>query len=110
MANNNVFCKLDNVYERDIDFMLMSAFMITPGFIEVFAGKVGMTDKAISVLNVELSKMDANLGESDVTVIVDVEGVKHGFLIEDKIDAIAMPEQHGRYVKRAEKRYYGWGL
>jgi len=103
MSNNNVYCKLDNVYERDIDFMLMSAFMITPGFIQVFASKVGMSGQKITVLNVELSKMDASLGESDVTVILDVDGAKHGFLIEDKIDAIAMPEQHGRYVKRAEK-------
>lgn len=96
-------CKLDNVYERDIDFMLMSAFMITPGVINIFSDKVGMSGKNISVQNVELSKTDANLGESDVTVILEVNGVKHGFLIEDKIDAIAMPEQHGRYVKRANK-------
>lgn len=101
--NNSINCKLDNVYERDIDVMLMSAFMITPGFINVFAGKVGMADKGITVSNIEISKMDANLGESDVTVILDIDGVKHGFLIEDKIDAIAMPEQHGRYIKRAEK-------
>ena len=35
-----------------------------------------------------------------MTVIVESGGEKIGFLIEDKIDAIAMPEQHGRYIKR----------
>ena len=43
------------------------------------------------------------MGESDITVVVDVEGTRYGLLIEDKIDAIAMPEQHGRYVRRGEK-------
>jgi len=103
MADNSISCKLDSVYERDIDLMLMSAFMITPGFINLFASKVGKGDKAIYVENIELSKSDASLGESDVTVIVDIAGKKHGFLIEDKIDAIAMPEQHERYIKRAGK-------
>ena len=35
-----------------------------------------------------------------MTVIIETEGKKHGLLIEDKIDAIAMPEQYERYVIR----------
>lgn len=50
-----------------------------------------------------MSKADSYLGESDITVIVDVEGAKYGLLIEDKIDAVAMPEQHDRYTKRGAK-------
>ena len=35
--------------------------------------------------------------------VCKVEGEKHSFLIEDKIDAVAMPDQHERYVKRGQK-------
>lgn len=43
------------------------------------------------------------MGESDITAIIRIDGVRYGFLIEDKIDAAAMPEQYERYVARAEK-------
>lgn len=44
------------------------------------------------VSEVYLSKADKD-GESDITVIIESSGIKYGLLIEDKIDAIAMPEQ-----------------
>ena len=53
-------------------------------------------------MDVYLSKSDKD-GESDITVIIKSEGKKYGLLIEDKIDAIAMPEQPERYIKRGEK-------
>ena len=55
------------------------------------------------ILSGELSKSDNDLGESDITLILEVEGFRYGFLIEDKIDATAMPDQHERYVKRGRK-------
>lgn len=97
-----VNCKLDTVRERDMDLLLMGAFMSDEGFAKLFADKIGI-EGSIEVLNVELSRVDAQLGESDVTVILEADGVKRAFLIEDKVDAIAMPNQHERYVKRGEK-------
>ena len=45
-----------------------------------------------------------NLGNELPTMkTIKVEGEKHSFLIEDKIDAVAMPDQHDRYVKRGLK-------
>lgn len=35
-----------------------------------------------------------------MTVIIEVNGERHGLLIEDKVDAQAMPEQCDRYIKR----------
>ncbi len=55
------------------------------------------------VAHVEQSKMESGLGETDITVICNIDGEKHALLIEDKIDAIALPEQHDRYVKRGQK-------
>ena len=46
--------------------------------------------------SVDLSKSD-NDGESDITVILQNQNTKIGLLIEDKINAIAMPEQCNRY-------------
>ena len=43
-------------------------------------------------------------GETDITVVlINKKGDKHALLIEDKIDAPAMYEQHLRYIKRGNK-------
>ena len=41
-------------------------------------------------------------GESDITVIVESPDKRIGLLIEDKIDAIDMPEQPERYKIRGD--------
>ena len=67
----------------------------------VVSSKVGLIDP--EVLSVQLSKTDISYGETDITVIVEDKGNKIGLLIEDKIDAIAMPDQSLRYLLRGEK-------
>ena len=47
--------------------------------------------------------MDQEDGESDITVILSNEINKIALLIEDKIDAHAMPMQPERYIKRGKK-------
>lgn len=42
-------------------------------------------------------------GESDITMIVEKNNHKTGLLIEDKIDAIAMPNQRERYNIRGQR-------
>lgn len=49
------------------------------------------------------SKRDSEYGESDIVFILNVNGKRHALHIEDKIDAIAMQNQSGRYNYRAEK-------
>lgn len=89
--------------ERDMDLLFAESVMTDPGFCSLLVNKTDFEGKSFKVSGVELSKTDGDLGESDITVIIDVEGDKYGLLIEDKIDAIAMPDQHGRYVKRGKK-------
>ena len=43
-------------------------------------------------------------GESDIIIILENDNRKIGLLIEDKINAIAMPKQYERYILRAEKQ------
>lgn len=96
-------CKYRNVSERDMDLLFMEAFATDPSFPSLFIGKTENAGKAYDIISAERSKVDSGLGESDITVIYEVEGTLYVLLIEDKIDAIAMPDQHDRYVKRGQK-------
>ena len=93
----------NTISERDMDLMFVESVLTDPGFGRLLIDKTDLAGKPYEILGAELSKSDNALGESDITVIVSVEGKKAGLLVEDKIDAIAMPEQHGRYIKRGQK-------
>lgn len=91
------------ISERDMDLLFAEAIVTDVDFCRLLIDKTDLAGKPFQVLGAELSKVDSKLGESDITVIIDVEGTKYGLLIENKIGAIAMPEQHSRYIKRGEK-------
>ncbi len=93
----------NTITERDMDLLFAESILTDRGFCQLFLNKTDLKEKPLQVVSAELSKSDSDLGESDITVVLDVEGRKVGLLIEDKIDAIAMPKQHDRYVKRGEE-------
>ena len=101
VMRHQVQCIFCDVSEHDMDMLFLEEFACSAEFMAIFANAVGIENA--SVLSVESSKTDIALGESDMTVVVESEGEKIGFLIEDKIDAIAMPEQAARYVLRGQK-------
>ena len=86
-----------------MDLLFISAFATDPGFFSLFIEKLDRHEFPCTVISAERSKVDKGLGESDITVIYRYGGSKYALLIENKIDAIAMPDQHGRYHKRGEK-------
>ena len=90
------------VSERDMDMLFLNAFGTDKGFLDLFVGKTNLPKADYSVSEVYLSKADKD-GESDITVIIESSWKKYGLLIEDKIDAIAMPEQPERYIKRGKR-------
>ena len=94
---NNTIC------ERDMDLMFVESVLTDSEFCNILLDKANIYVDSFQVVSAELSKSDSELGESDITVVIEAEGLKYGLLIEDKIDAIAMPEQHARYIKRGEK-------
>jgi len=94
-------CLFSDVSERDMDLLFLEEFVVSDEFVKLFSDKANET--VSHIISVQQSKVDAEYGESDMTVIVDCEGIKVGFLIEDKIDAIAMPRQCKRYFLRGEK-------
>ncbi|MBR2013183.1 MAG: hypothetical protein IJ995_03095 [Clostridia bacterium] len=94
-------CKFSNVSERDMDLLFLEEVVSSNQFLGMFLKRIGLEDA--TVVEIEHSKMDAESGESDMTVIVEKNSVRYGLLIEDKIDAIAMENQSGRYIERGEK-------
>lgn len=97
----SIKCKFSDVSERDMDLLFLEEFSCSQDFADIFLSKIGMT--GAKVIEIEQSKVDVEFGESDMTVIVDCVGRRHAILIEDKIDAIAMPNQSGRYSERGKK-------
>lgn len=94
-------CTFSDVSERDMDLLFLEEFVCSPEFLSIFLSKIGLNGAAI--VETEQSKVDVEFGESDMTVIVEKDGNRYGLLVEDKIDAIAMPNQSSRYVERGKK-------
>lgn len=100
-VNEAAICRFNTVSERDMDMLFVQAFLTDSDFKGLFLSQVYKC--GYSIQSVELSKVDAQYGESDITIILEHDGKKAALLIEDKIDAIAMPNQHERYIKRGNK-------
>ena len=78
-------CVFHNVTERDMDLLFMEAFVCDPDFASLFIEKLSIP-KPYSIESVERSKVDKDLGESDLTVVYQSGDQKRALLIEDKID------------------------
>lgn len=93
--------KFRDILEHDMDMLILEEFACSTEFSKIFLKKIHINDaKLISTWQ---SKTDSELGESDMTVVFEYNDKKIALLIEDKIDAIAMPEQPARYVLRGNK-------
>lgn len=94
--------QIDTTEERDIDLLIIEEFISDSDFASIFLNAAGISG-AYAVEKAIHSKTDVDLGESDIVFILNINGLRHALHIEDKIDAIAMKNQSGRYIKRAEK-------
>ncbi len=70
----------NTITERDMDLLFAESVMTDPGVCSLLINKTDLEGKPFEVSGVELSKTDGDLGESDITVVIDVEGDKHGLL------------------------------
>ena len=94
--------QFDTTLERDMDLLIMEEFVSDRAFAKIFLDTVGIS-APYSIAAVIHSKTDAELGESDIVFVLELNGQKHALHIEDKIDAAAMPRQRDRYDLRAQK-------
>ena len=95
--------KFSTVRERDMDLLFLEAMSSDQNFARLIVDKTKIAGSDFEVISIELSRTDTDLGESDITVILSVDNSKFAILLEDKIDAAAMTEQHERYIKRGTK-------
>ena len=92
----------DTVLERDMDLLIMEEFISDPAFAQIFLNSIGITS-AYTIEQAIHSLTDADLGESDIVFILNVDGRRYAVHIEDKVDAQAMKAQYDRYHQRASK-------
>lgn len=94
-------CKFVDVLERDMDMLFLEELVSSNEFLDLFLLQIGIEEA--TVLSAEHSKIDNELGESDLMVVLEHNSKRVALLIEDKIDAIAQPEQASRYIERGNK-------
>lgn len=95
--------KYSTVRERDMDLMLLEAIGSDKHFAKLIVERTKWGGSDFEIKTIELSRTDPELGESDMTLVIQVDNFIYGILIEDKIDAIAMPDQHKRYEERGKR-------
>lgn len=93
---------LECVNERDIDLLILEELNVSPDFVLWFAEKSGQTLSDFIKAEARHSISEEN-GESDIVLEVHTQTGQYTFLIENKIDASAQPEQAKRYMERAAK-------
>ena len=93
-------CKFADVSEHDMDMLIMEEFICDERFRKIFLDKINVNECVVGKAYHSLS--DSN-GESDITFVVDVDGIKCGILVEDKIDAPTMTRQSERYYVRGNE-------
>lgn len=94
--------KIDTTMERDIDLLIMEEFIVDKQFAKMFLESANIFEECDIVKAIH-SKTDVEFGESDIVFILKINDKLHALHIEDKINAIAMPEQNSRYHLRAKK-------
>ncbi|WP_331344181.1 PD-(D/E)XK nuclease family protein [Cellvibrio sp. UBA7661] len=92
--------KIEAVTERDIDLLLLEEFNTSYEFSSWFYSIVTKDTKKPLCKGAWHSISDSTLGESDLIAIYE-NGL--AILIENKIDALAQPEQGIRYEARGQK-------
>ena len=96
---------LESVTERDVDLLFLEEFHVSETFNTWFAEEVfGESSRGLKFASAEHSVSDSALGESDILVkYVSDRDVITAILLEDKIDAVAQPDQAVRYAERGRK-------
>ena len=96
--------RFNGVSERDMDLLFLEEFAVNKDFRDLFVRQIRDIDlNGYEVVSEEASFIDAALGESDLTIVLENKGHKVALLIEDKINAVAQPRQYERYVERGNK-------
>ncbi|MEJ7015738.1 PD-(D/E)XK nuclease family protein [Sinorhizobium meliloti] len=90
---------LRRIEESMTDLLLCELFGTQPLFVAALAQRLGLKG-TVEVSSVRRSVHETSLGETDIEVILESGLGKLGLLIENKIRAVLMQDQLGRYRQR----------
>ena len=96
---NNHFSKM---FERDMDILIIQEFISKKRFANLFLKQIGICEGEEYTIADTYQSLYSQEGESDIAIILNHNDKKYCIFIEDKINAITMEEQSGRYFIRAE--------
>ena len=82
---NNTIC------ERDMDLLFIEAVTTDFDFCRLLLDKTDLKGKTFKVVGAELSKEDKDLGESDITVIIDWGRYSLDYHIYHEMDILSLP-------------------
>ena len=85
--------RFNGVSERDMDLLFLEEFAVNKDFRDLFIQQIQDFDlNGHEIVSEELSFVDAALGESDLTIVLENKGHKVALLIEDKIMPLHSPD------------------
>lgn len=101
--NNSHVCGIHKFVERDIDMLLAEELRVSPSFGKWVMSKFGVGDALIFPAIATNVSVVEDGSEADVVATFGTnEGSLHRLFVENKIDAMLMPEQLERYVRRGD--------
>lgn len=92
---------LRRVEEVMTDLLLCELLGTKPQFVADLCSHLNLQQYK-SVSSIRRSVHETSLGETDVEVILDAGADRTGLLVENKVRAVLMPDQLGRYRRRGE--------
>ncbi|MDI4634717.1 hypothetical protein J7U46_16775 [Pelomonas sp. V22] len=92
-----------SIQERDVDLLIVEELSSSDEFADWLVARTWGLKKFSSSVGAWHSVTSGSLGESDaVFVFISHDGTRRALLLENKIDAIAQPEQAARYRMRGD--------
>lgn len=101
--NDAHVCGINKFVERDIDLLLAEEFRVNPSFSNWVLGKFGVSDSLVHpAVATDVSVVEDG-SEADVVATFNTrDGKFYRLFVENKIDAVLMPDQLQRYLRRGE--------
>jgi hypothetical protein len=96
-------CGINKFIERDVDMFMAEELRVNPEFGRWILGHFKVADRVVFPATSSNVSVVEDSSEADVVATFNtLSGSRHRLFVENKIDAMLMPEQLERYVRRAE--------
>jgi len=96
-------CGINKFVERDVDMLLAEELRVNAAFGKWVMDKFGVSaDLIFPAAHINVSVVEDGSEADVVATFRTTSNLNHRLFVENKIDALLMPEQLERYVRRAE--------